>query len=339
MPPLPSRCVVALIVIFWTMALKEPARADIDLTGNWTVEYNLAPYAGLSISNETIAQTASDLAWDGRGGGMVGTIDPTLGGFHVEAPPHAGGYPPPDEKNGQASDDAHFTGLWRTYAFMAGIFQPVDFAMRGVRTDVIVCGDAIRDPGEQCDDGAANGMNQCCDATCMTVDPDGDGLCSGDDNCPNDFNPDQTNVCDYVEPFTLIRAEIVPPRHPDDSKIAVVGTLAGPGATTINALPSFRIVVADDYDRTVSDLACIRNNPRTVKCKSPDKAVQVQITTTASKGTALKAKLKRAAVPAAPPAVIVGPITVSLTDGAAVTRTATGATCMYKNPAKLICVP
>ena len=47
-----------------------------------------------------------------------------------------------------------------------------------------VCGDGIVTAGEQCDDGAANGTDNCCSATCQVVDTDGDRVCDAMDNCP-----------------------------------------------------------------------------------------------------------------------------------------------------------
>ncbi len=40
------------------------------------------------------------------------------------------------------------------------------------------CGNRILEyPEEACDDGPANGTNDCCSATCQIVDSDGDGIC------------------------------------------------------------------------------------------------------------------------------------------------------------------
>ncbi|MCW5890315.1 MAG: hypothetical protein KIT14_07155 [bacterium] len=49
------------------------------------------------------------------------------------------------------------------------------------------CGDGVVDAacGEVCDDGAGNGTNLCCSATCTVVDTDGDTLCDRDDPCTN----------------------------------------------------------------------------------------------------------------------------------------------------------
>jgi hypothetical protein len=47
------------------------------------------------------------------------------------------------------------------------------------------CGDGVVQGGcgEVCDDGAANGTNQCCSASCALVDGDDDGLCDAIDPC------------------------------------------------------------------------------------------------------------------------------------------------------------
>lgn len=49
------------------------------------------------------------------------------------------------------------------------------------------CGNGVVDGacGEVCDDGAGNGTNQCCSATCTVVDNDADTLCDRDDPCTN----------------------------------------------------------------------------------------------------------------------------------------------------------
>ena len=52
------------------------------------------------------------------------------------------------------------------------------------------CGNQVLDDGEECDDGAANGQNDCCSALCRIVDPDGDGTCTRDDPCPADADND-----------------------------------------------------------------------------------------------------------------------------------------------------
>ena len=53
-----------------------------------------------------------------------------------------------------------------------------------------LCGNGIVDSGERCDAGAANGLDNCCSATCQLLDPDGDGICNRDDICPADADND-----------------------------------------------------------------------------------------------------------------------------------------------------
>jgi len=52
------------------------------------------------------------------------------------------------------------------------------------------CGNGVVDGSEQCDDGAGNGTDDCCTTLCRLVDPDGDGICSRDDICPDDADND-----------------------------------------------------------------------------------------------------------------------------------------------------
>lgn len=70
--------------------------------------------------------------------------------------------------------------------FLAGAL--VVESLLGVRgVAVAVCGDGIVDSDayEQCDDGAANGLDACCSTTCQIVDVDGDGQCDARDACHN----------------------------------------------------------------------------------------------------------------------------------------------------------
>ncbi len=52
------------------------------------------------------------------------------------------------------------------------------------------CGDGIIDVNEDCDDGAQNGVNNCCSLICQLLDPDEDGICNRDDICPADDDND-----------------------------------------------------------------------------------------------------------------------------------------------------
>ena len=61
-----------------------------------------------------------------------------------------------------------------------------DHCVAGVCTgDLQTCGNGIVDTqcDETCDDGAGNGTDLCCSATCQLVDSDADGVCDRDDPC------------------------------------------------------------------------------------------------------------------------------------------------------------
>ena len=48
-----------------------------------------------------------------------------------------------------------------------------------------VCGNGIREDGEACDEGSANGVDNCCTTDCQLIDRDADGLCDAYDRCDN----------------------------------------------------------------------------------------------------------------------------------------------------------
>ncbi len=56
------------------------------------------------------------------------------------------------------------------------------------------CGNGTPDPGESCDDGAANGSNGCCSVVCQRIDADADGVCDANDRCPTVVDPAQTDT-------------------------------------------------------------------------------------------------------------------------------------------------
>jgi probable HAF family extracellular repeat protein len=58
-----------------------------------------------------------------------------------------------------------------------------DSVTRGFVLTPTVCGNGLREYGEQCDGGAANGSDRCCAVDCALVDADGDGTCDADDPC------------------------------------------------------------------------------------------------------------------------------------------------------------
>ncbi len=76
------------------------------------------------------------------------------------------------------------------------------------------CGNGTVETGEQCDDGAANGSDGCCSATCQLIDADHDGVCDTLDPCTN------------VVPVTIETPRVVF-ANPTDPSGAMVFTVRG----------------------------------------------------------------------------------------------------------------
>src|SRR5262249_893612 len=55
------------------------------------------------------------------------------------------------------------------------------------------CGNGIVTAGEQCDEGAGNGTNLWCSASCQAIDTDFDPVCAEHHGCPNNPGPAQLN--------------------------------------------------------------------------------------------------------------------------------------------------
>lgn len=300
------------VIAFLALGFATVARADVDLTGHWVVEYDFSSFGGGVVTNDaTLAQTGTSLTFtEPYLGAMTGTVDPTTGIFHVEGdptPPPTVGYPegPPPERNGHASlDSGRFDGTVRLWgAAPHFIWVPFDFPMIGARPELIVCGNAIRDPGEQCDDGALNGVDGCCDASCAFVDPNQVGPCGGDGS--------------FVLTQTRLSAN---GKVPDTSRVAVKGMVTGPGVDTIGAVTSFRV----DYETGgvfVGTFTCTRKN-RVLTCDGANKQWQLKLSTSA-RGTKLGFKMKQAGLPRP----LIGPVTVAFVDDQSIARTASAGVC------------
>jgi hypothetical protein len=87
------------------------------------------------------------------------------------------------------------------------------------------CGDGVRDPGEQCDDGAGNGNDNCCTAGCDLIDTDYDGTCDAQDPCPNGQG---TYIKESQLKITRLNT------GPGDDTIRLVGTLVVPNTPAID---------------------------------------------------------------------------------------------------------
>lgn len=322
---------VALAVVLALMAHPGAARADVDLTGTWVVESDTGDLAGVITETVTLTQSGTVLAFDD----MNGTIDPATGVFHVEGPPtpppmYFPPGPPPTRDGTATADGGRISGTWTAWAHTLNNWVPFTFPMRATRQELIICGDDIRDPGEPCDLGALNSA-QCCDA-CTLVDPDADGLCSALDDCPDDANPDQIDVCGGIEAFAATRIRLSGVnRGVGKGKVAVSATLSGLGATTIDAVPLLDVHDASGFDLVVSDLGCTRKKG-VLKCKTPDRHGTLKIATT-SKGTKLTAKFSRLGIPP-----LVAPLVVSFTDQASLRRAAAAPTCATQG-STVTCTP
>ena len=273
------------IIIGLLLALARPAAADIDLTGTWVLDVFNGPTHLLTTSG-IFTQNGTDLTLTFAGNPshvLVGTIDVVTGVFALEGGPFTdpSGPPGPNEFfDGTAAPD----GLSLVAVANACIYEPgfgwgcIDLDVQGTRGSSSTCGDGVVQAGEACDLGLANG-GACCTTACTLVDPDGDGVCSEHDNCPNEANADQSDlddngigdVCD-VGPIALGKVRM-PARHGVTTAVVVTGTFMGslavPGA--FHVLPA-----AGAVDVDVAALpswaakVCVSTATR-IRCKSPDR--------------------------------------------------------------------
>jgi cysteine-rich repeat protein len=102
--------------------------------------------------------------------------------------------------NGTAADDGNSLEAF-SVTWIFKVTPPVDFEhfpwfpfsdqVSGVRRALASCGNGQLDEGELCDDGSANGANDCCSSTCSFVDVDRDGVCNAVDDCPTLYDTAQ----------------------------------------------------------------------------------------------------------------------------------------------------
>lgn len=204
-----SRSLTTLALL---VALAMPARAAVDLTGTWTVYTDVVPGAFTWELQQSGTALGSSF--------LGGTIDPDTGAF-VLYPMEPG--PCPQVFLGQARADGNaFSGVIRDSVMTCpggigtcrcDVGPNVLGGVNGCRDGAgACCGDAVVDPGEQCDDGP-QASGSCCDGTCTIAvgqsctsdadvctadvcdaagacthlpepDTDGDGVCDPADACP-----------------------------------------------------------------------------------------------------------------------------------------------------------
>jgi hypothetical protein len=175
-------------------------------------------------------------------------------------------------------------------------------------------------------------------------DPDHDGICSANDNCPNTYNPDQAdidgdgigNVCDPFEgPLNPIRVKfkgnLVPTR--DTSQISTRGefitllpgeVFPGPGNITVTVhdgapTPNQRV-------HSFTPAEC-RSTATSTRCKTADHTVSALFKTSAAQNKVWKfnVKFRKVNLGAGP---FVDPATVTLTYGPAIDRSGTVTDCV-----------
>lgn len=260
------------LVLFVSVAAAD-VRADVDLTGSW----NITGFTGTFTVDVT--QSGFMLAI----GGYTGTIDLVTQSFMLESPPQPGGilipgFPygpsPPGMMNGVVAADGNsfdatlFNWIIKTTPPVDFEHFPwflFDFPVHGVRRELATCGNGQIDAEEFCDDGDANGKNECCSSHCTVVDTDGDETCDAEDDCPL--------IYDYVQscavPLTLTSA-----RASASGQLRTRGTLS----ERVGSFAEGTLAVGDSSRSFV--FGSCQGNPRDftrVRCASSDGLVRVHL--------------------------------------------------------------
>ncbi len=148
---------------------EQPALADVDVTGRWSVSNAGGPppfcidfaQAGSSLIGNECSGIASP---------YTGTIDPMTGAFFVTQPAGSSCTPVfccPDNycdlSATAAADSQTFSGTLTCYLIRFTGCASISFAVAGAR---LVCGDGVVGAGEECDDGNTT-AGDCCSPTCQ----------------------------------------------------------------------------------------------------------------------------------------------------------------------------
>jgi hypothetical protein len=107
------------------------------------------------------------------------------------------------------------------------------------------CGNGSVGGPEECDDGAGNGADNCCSATCTLVDDDGDGVCNAADPC--------TGPQAAARPKIVITRVDTPPGD-DKLKMKAELTFSLPFTPALDPLANGIRVLIDDTVANLLDL-------------------------------------------------------------------------------------
>jgi cysteine-rich repeat protein len=214
-----SRIVAITVVAYLLLGAAIEARATINLTGHWVLTVNF--FGNLTSEAWDIVQAGTALTQTpssaGQAGPRTGTIDSTSGAFTLSDPqtcvPGIG--PAFCTFSGTAAPNGlAFTGTLFCSAVLPTTCPPSGPGSVTAVRSPSTCGNGVVDSGEQCDDGAANGMpGSCCSLACLFV-PQGTScdtsssvcvthdVCDGAGHCVTGGPPLTCDPCSSCDPTT-----------------------------------------------------------------------------------------------------------------------------------------
>jgi len=158
-------------------------------SGSWSIdnsEFYDGGVAADAFINPAVPPTASDF-WPKVGSSLIDNGNAT--------------YAPADDFNATTRTGTDDVGAYESGACGYNNGWAID---QGFKDDTVacaagVCGDGTPDPGEECDDGAANGtLASCCAAVTCLFNADTVACTSDSNGCTDDFCSGVSNVCVYT---------------------------------------------------------------------------------------------------------------------------------------------